>query len=98
MSEIYNICPHRIRIGDKHIKARRLLTIDNMDNIKKKTFRSFDIKHVERQVNEFLEDAIYIQAIHNSFYYDTSDIPEFSDKTDPLYNHVVIVYYVDWPF
>lgn len=98
MYNMYSVCPHRITIGDKHLRARRILTLKNMDDIKSKTFRSFDIKLIEQQINEFLEDAIYIHAVHNSIYYDTNDIPEFSDKTEKLYNHVVVLYYIDWLF
>ena len=48
-------------------------------------------------MNEFLKDAIYFNHVTARFKYDTSSIPEFSDKTE-LYNYVCHVYYMEWPF
>lgn len=97
---MFSVCKERVKIADKYVEARKQLIKNGLklDNTKKKVFRSFDIKHVERQVNDFLKDVIYIAAFNNIVYYDTSDIPAFSDKTEPLCNHIVTVYYVEWPF
>lgn len=89
----------KIKINEKHIKTREGVVKNGFKirDIRTRMFHSFDPKFLEQSVNEFLEDAIYVKHTQRNLLCDTRNIPQFSDKVK-LYNHVVVVEYVEWPF
>lgn len=69
----------------------------DLDRVEIKVFSSWDIKFLEKQINEFLNDYIYVNHLYNRYEYDTTKYPQFSTKKK-LYKHVAVVYYMDYPF
>lgn len=88
-----------IKIDERYLEASKKLVGSDVNpaEVKCKMFRSFSHKHVEAEVNKFLGDVLYVNHTTAKIKYDTSSVPEFSDKVK-LYNHVVAVYYLYWPF
>ena len=87
-----------MKIDEKHINVRDNL-IENGNvfvSVRSRLFHSFDRNFLEQQVNEFLEDAIYIRHTQSNLTCDISKIDEFSG--DKMINYVVILEYELWPF
>jgi hypothetical protein len=84
---------YKIKIDEKHVSTRdKLVTNGNaLVDIRSILFHSFDRDLLEQQVNEFLDDAIYVS--HKEF---ISKVEELSG--DKLTNYAVVVEYVEWPF
>lgn len=88
----------KIVINETHIDTREHLVKNGfaLTDIRTRMFHSFDHNHLEKQVNDFLEDAIYVKHMQRNLKCDISKIEEFSG--DGLYNYVVILEYINWPF
>ena len=69
----------------------------DLDRVETKVFSSWDIKFLEKQINEFLNDYIYVNHMYNRYEYDTTKYPQFTTKKK-LYKYVAVVYYMDYPF
>lgn len=88
----------KIKIDEKHVNARNnLIANGNIPvDIRSKLFHSFDRDFLEQQVNEFLDDAIYVKHVQRNLACDISEIDEFSG--DKMTNYVIILEYELWPF
>ena len=69
----------------------------DLDRVETKVFSSWDIKFLEKQINEFLNDYIYVHHMCNRYEYDTTKYPQFTTEKK-LYKYVAVVYYMDYPF
>lgn len=89
---------YEIKIDDKHVNARdNLIANGNAPvGVRSRLFHSFDRDFLEQQVNEFLDDNIYVQHTQRNLTCDISKIEEFSG--DKMTNYVVILEYELWPF
>lgn len=89
---------NKIMIDEMHVEIREGLVKKGfaLTDIRTRMFHSFDHDHLEKQVNKFLEDAIYVTHMQRNLKCDISKIEEFSG--DGLYNYVVILEYINWPF
>ena len=89
---------YQIKIDDKHINARdNLIANGNAPvGVRSRLFHSFDRDFLEQQVNDFLEDNIYVKHTQCNLTCDISKINEFSG--DKMTNYVVILEYELWPF
>lgn len=89
---------YKIKIDEKHVNARdNLIANGNAPvGIRSRLFHSFDRDFLEQQVNEFLDDAIYVTHSQSNLTCDISKIEEFGG--DKLINYVVVLKYELWPF
>lgn len=89
---------YELKIDEKHIIARDNLVANGNApvGVRSRLFHSFDRDFLERQVNEFLEDSIYVSHTQRNLTCDISKIEEFSG--DEMTNYVVILEYELWPF
>ena len=89
---------YKIKIDEKHVSARdNLIANGNAPvGIRSRLFYSFDRDFLEQQVNEFLDDAIYLKHTQRNLTCDISKIDEFSG--DKMINYIVILEYELWPF
>lgn len=89
---------YKIKIDEKHVSARdNLIANGNAPvGIRSRLFHSFDRDFLEQQVNDFLDDAIYVNHTQSNLTCDISKIDEFSG--DKMTNYVVILEYELWPF
>ena len=89
---------YKIKIDAKHVSARdNLIANGNAPvGIRSRLFHSFDRDFLEQQVNEFLDDAIYLKHTQRNLTCDISKIDEFSG--DKMINYIVILEYELWPF
>ena len=89
---------YKIKIDEKHVSARNNLVSNGNTpvGVRSKLFHSFDRDFLEQQVNEFLNDAIYVSHSQSNLTCDISKIEEFSG--DEMTNYVVILEYELWPF
>lgn len=89
---------YKIKIDEKHVSTRdNLIANGNAPvGIRSRLFHSFDRDFLEQQVNEFLDDAIYVKHTQRNLTCDISKIDEFSG--DKMTNYVVILEYELWPF
>lgn len=69
----------------------------DLDRVETKVFSSCDVKFLEKQINEFLNDYIYINHMSNRYEYVNSKYPQFTAKKK-LYKYVAVVCYMDYPF
>lgn len=69
----------------------------DMSLIKIKLFKSFDLKFLERQINEFLDEHIYVKHICRPFKCNTDEYWQISNKST-LHIYKTVVYYVEYPF
>ena len=89
---------YKIKIDEKHINTRNNLVANGNApvGVRSKLFHSFDRDFLEQQVNEFLDDAIYVKHAQINLTCDISKIEEFSG--DKMTNYVVVLEYELWPF
>lgn len=89
---------YKIKIDEKHVDTRNNLVANGNApvGIRSRLFHSFDRDFLEQQVNEFLDDAIYVTHSQSNLTCDISKIDEFSG--DKLINYVVVLKYELWPF
>ena len=89
---------YKIKIDEKHVNTRDNLIVNGNEpmGIRSRLFHSFDRDFLEQQVNEFLNDAIYVSHSQSNLTCDISKIEEFSG--DEMTNYVVILEYELWPF
>lgn len=89
---------YKIKIDEKHVNTRdNLVTNGNAPvGVRSRLFHSFDRDFLEEQINEFLDDAIYVRHTQRNLTCDISNIEEFSG--DKMTNYVVILEYELWPF
>lgn len=89
---------YKIKIDEKHVNARdNLIANGNAPvGLCSRLFHSFDRDFLEQQVNEFLNDNIYVNHTQRNLTCDISKIDEFSG--DKLTNYVVVLDYEAWPF
>jgi hypothetical protein len=89
---------YKIKIDEKHVSARdNLIANGNAPvGIRSRLFHSFDRDFLEQQVNEFLDDAIYVSHKEFGLICDISKVEELSG--DKLTNYAVILEYELWPF
>lgn len=88
-----------IKINKIHTYVRGKALEDEIDTslIRTKMFKSFDLKFLEQQVNEFLDDYIYVNHICKAFEYNVDRYWQFSNKST-LHKYIAVVYYMDYPF
>lgn len=89
---------YKIKIDEKHVNARdNLIANGNAPvGVRSRLFHSFDRDFLEQQVNEFLDDNIYVNHTQSNLTCDISKIDEFSGNK--MTNYVVILEYELWPF
>ena len=89
---------YKIKIDEKHVSARDNLVANGNApvGVRSKLFHSFDRDFLEEQINEFLDDAIYVNHTQRNLTCDISKIDEFSGNK--ITNYVVILEYELWPF
>lgn len=89
---------YKIKIDEKHVSARDNLIVNGNApvGLRSRLFHSFDRDFLEQQVNDFLDDAIYVNHTQSNLTCDISKIDEFSG--DKMTNYVVILEYELWPF
>lgn len=89
---------YEIKIDEKHVSARNNLVANGNTpvGVRSKLFHSFDRDFLEQQINEFLDDAIYVGHTQRNLTCDISKIEEFSG--DKMTNYVVVLEYELWPF
>ena len=89
---------YEIKINEKHVNTRDKLVANGNTpvDIRSRLFHSFDRDFLEQQVNEFLDDAIYLKHTQRNLTCDISKIDEFSG--DKMINYIVILEYELWPF
>ena len=89
---------YKIKIDGKHVNTRDNLVANGNApvGVRSRLFHSFDRDFLEQQVNEFLDDAIYVNHSQRNLTCDISKINEFSG--DKMTNYVVILEYELWPF
>jgi hypothetical protein len=89
---------YKIKIDEKHVNTRDNLVANGNApvGVRSRLFHSFDRDFLEQQVNEFLDDNIYVNHTQNNLTCDISKIEEFSG--DKMTNYVVILEYEIWPF
>lgn len=88
----------KIKIDEKHVSVRDNLVANGNApvGVRSRLFHSFDRDFLEQQINEFLDDAIYVNHTQSNLTCDISKIDEFSG--DKMTNYVVILEYELWPF
>lgn len=89
-----------IKINQKHLERSRHILGEEpvtFTNLKMKYFKSYDERYLEKQVNEFLDDEIYVKHSWYAIEVKPPEVLCLTDKTD-LYLYYAIVYYEDWPF
>ena len=89
---------YNIKIDEKHVNVRNNLIVNGNApiGIRSRLFHSFDRDFLEQQVNDFLNDVIYVNHIQSNLVCDISTVEEFSG--DKMTNYVVILEYELWPF
>ena len=89
---------YKIKIDEKHVNTRNNLVANGNApvGIRSRLFHSFDRDFLEQQVNEFLDDAIYLKHTQRNLTCDISMIDEFCGNM--LINYIVILEYELWPF
>lgn len=89
---------YKIKIDEKHVNARDNLIVNGNApvGVRSRLFHSFDRDFLEQQVNEFLDDNIYVNHTQSKLTCDISKIDEFSGNK--MTNYVVILEYELWPF
>ena len=89
---------YKIKIDEKHISVRDNLVVNGNApvGVRSRLFHSFDRDFLEEQINEFLDDAIYVNHTQRNLTCDISKVDEFSG--DKITNYVVILEYELWPF
>lgn len=89
---------YKIKIDEKHVNARdNLIANGNAPvGVRSRLFHSFDRDFLEQQINEFLDDTIYVNHTQSNLTCDISNIDEFSGNK--MTNYVVILEYELWPF
>ena len=88
----------KIKIDEKHVNTRDNLVANGNApvGVRSRLFHSFDRAFLEQQINEFLDDAIYVNHTQSNLTCDISKIDEFSG--DKMTNYVIILEYELWPF
>ena len=88
----------KIKIDEKHVNTRDNLVANGNEpvGVRSRLFHSFDRDFLEQQINEFLDDAIYVNHTQSNLTCDISKIDEFSG--DKMTNYVIILEYELWPF
>lgn len=88
----------KIKIDEKHVNTRDNLVANGNTpvGVRSRLFHSFDRDFLEQQINEFLDDAIYVNHTQSNLTCDISKIDEFSG--DKMTNYVIILEYELWPF
>lgn len=88
----------KIKIDEKHVNVRDNLVANGNApvGVRSRLFHSFDRDFLEQQINEFLDDAIYVNHTQSNLTCDISKIDEFSG--DKMTNYVIILEYELWPF
>lgn len=89
---------YKIKIDEKHVSVRDNLVVNGNApvGVRSRLFHSFDRDFLEQQINEFLDDAIYVNHTQRNLTCDISNIEEFSGNK--ITNYVVILEYELWPF
>ena len=89
---------YKIKIDEKHVSVRDNLVANGNEpvGVRSRLFHSFDRDFLEQQINEFLDDAIYVNHTQSNLTCDISKIDEFSG--DKMTNYVIILEYELWPF
>ena len=89
---------YKIKIDEKHVNTRNNLVANGNApvGVRSRLFHSFDRDFLEEQINEFLDDAIYVSHTQRNLTCDISKIDEFSGNN--ITNYVVILEYELWPF
>jgi hypothetical protein len=89
---------YKIKIDEKHINTRDNLVANGnpLIDTRSRLFHSFDRDFLEQQVNEFLEDNIYVKHTQRNLTCDISKIEQFSGEK--MTNYVVILEYEVWSF
>ena len=89
---------YEIKIDEKHLETREGLVRNGflIRDVRSRLFRSFDRDFLEQQINDFLDDAIYVKHKAFELTCDISKVDEFTG--DKMINYAVVVEYVEWPF
>ena len=87
-----------MKLDSKHLETREGLVRNGfkLTDIRSRLFHSFDRDFLEQQINNFLDDAIYVSHKGFELTCDISKVDEFSG--DKMINYAVVVEYIEWPF